>query len=233
MTEAAHKPGSASRRRMPLRLLAVLGAWGLVVAAVQYYAWREQLAPPEVLRQVMQSCRSAPTGPLLFVGVAALSPLLLVPAALLGALGGACFGPAPGIAWTLVGCNLSALLAYGLGRLSRQEHGRLEELGARYGPHLQHRPLLAVIVLRLSFLPYDPINYLVGLLRVPPGPFLLGNTLGSLPGVIIIVLAGNAAGTIGEGGVPPNPATLLGVAGLIAVSVALAAALRRRPVGSV
>jgi uncharacterized membrane protein YdjX (TVP38/TMEM64 family) len=212
---------------MPLRLLAVLGAWGLAVAAVQYYAWRAQLTPPEMLGQVLQRCRSEPTGPLLFVGVAALSPLLLVPAALLGALGGACFGPAPGIAWTLVGCNGSALLAYGLGRLSRQEHGQIERLGARYGPQLQHRPLLAVIVLRLSFLPYDPINYLVGVLRVPPGRFLLGNTLGSLPGVIMIVLAGSSAGTIGAGGAPPSPAVLLGVAGLIAVSVALALVLRR------
>jgi uncharacterized membrane protein YdjX (TVP38/TMEM64 family) len=227
MSEAGH----AMRHRIPLRLLAVIGAWGLAIAAVRYYAWRAQLTPAEVLGQVLQGCRSEPTGPLLFVGVAALSPLLLVPAALLGALGGACFGPAPGIAWTLLGCNGSALLAYGLGRLSRQEHGRLERLGARYGPHLQHRPLLAVIVLRLSFLPYDPINYLVGLLRVPPWPFLLGNTLGSLPGVIIIVLAGRAAGTIGAGGVPPSPAVLLGVAGLIAASVALALVLRPRPAG--
>lgn len=227
MSEAAH----TTHRRIPLRPLAVIGAWGLVVVAIQLYAWRAQLTPPEVLRQVLQGCRSEPTSPLLFVGVAALSPLLLVPAALLGALGGACFGPAPGIAWTLLGCNGSALLAYGLGRLSRQEHGRLERLGARYGPHLQHRPLLSVIMLRLSFLPYDPINYLVGLLRVPPWPFLLGNTLGSLPGVTIIVLAGSAAGTIGDGGAPPNPAALLGVAGLIAASVALALVLRRRPAG--
>jgi uncharacterized membrane protein YdjX (TVP38/TMEM64 family) len=181
-----------------------------------------------VLQQLALACRSGPAGPLLFIGVAALSPLLLVPAALLGGLAGACFGPALGVLYTLIGCNLSALLTYGLGRLSRQEHGRLARLCTRYGPRLQRRPLLSVIVLRLSFLPYDPVNYVVGLLQVRLGPFLLGNTLGSLPGVVAIVLAGNAVGSIGDEAAALNPAILLSAVVLMAASAALAFVLRRR-----
>jgi uncharacterized membrane protein YdjX (TVP38/TMEM64 family) len=186
------------------------------------------LTLPEVAQQLALACRSGPAGPLLFVGVAALSPLLLAPAALLGGLAGACFGPALGILYTLLGCNLSALLTYGLGRLSRQEHGRLARLCARYGPRLQRRPLLGVIVLRLSFLPYDPVNYLVGLLHVRLWPFLLGNTLGSLPGVVAIVLAGSAMAGLGAGATPAHPALIPGAAIRRAASAALALALRRR-----
>jgi len=112
--------------------------------------------------------------------------------------------------------------------LSRQEHGRLARLCARYGPRLQRLPLLSVIVLRLSFLPYDPVNYLVGLLHVRLGQFLLGNTLGSLSGVVAIVLASSAVGSIGEGDALLNPAMLLAAVGLMAASAALAFVLRRR-----
>lgn len=222
------QPPGPRRLAVPPRLLFVLGAWAVVVGAIQLYAWREMLSPAEVVGQLAVACRSGPAGPLLFIGAAALSPLLLVPAALLGGLAGACFGPALGVLYTLVGCNLSALLAYSLGRLSRQEHGRLARLCARYGPGLQRRPLLSVIVLRLSFLPYDPANYLVGLLHVRLWPFLLGNTLGSLPGVVAIVLAGSAVGSIGEGAALLNPAMLLAAVGLMAASVALAVILRQR-----
>lgn len=229
MVDEGRARGLRQRRLAgPPRLLVILGAWGLVVGAIQLYAWREMLTPAEVLQHLVAACRSGPAGPLLFIGVAAFSPLLLVPAALLGGLAGACFGPALGVFYTLIGCNLSALLTYGLGRLSRQEHGRLARLCARYGPRLQRRPLLSVIGLRLSFLPYDPVNYLVGLLHVRLGPFLLGNTLGSLPGVVAIVLAGSAVGSIGEGAALLNPAMLLAAVGLMAASVALALVLRGR-----
>lgn len=159
--------------------------------------------------------------------MAAFSPLLLVPAALLGGLAGACFGPAAGVLYTLVGCNLSALLTYSLGRLSRQENGYLARLCARYGPQLQRRPLISVIILRLSFLPYDPVNYLVGLLHIRLWPFLLGNTLGSLPGVVAIVLAGSAFGGLSSPA-ELSPALFLGAFILMAASAALALILRRR-----
>lgn len=223
----AQSPGPR-RVAVPPRLLIVLGAWALVVAALQFYAWHVMLTLPEVAQQLMLACRRGPAGPLLFIGVAALSPLLLVPAALLGGLAGACFGPALGVLYTLIGCNLSALLTYSLGRLSREKQGRIARLCARYGPRLQRRPLLGVIVLRLSFLPYDPVNYLVGLLHVRLWPFLLGNTLGSLPGVLAIVLAGSAMSGRGGEVSDLNPVVLIAAFALMIASAALAVVLRRR-----
>jgi uncharacterized membrane protein YdjX (TVP38/TMEM64 family) len=210
------------------RVLLVLGVWLLLMGGLQLYAWRAQLAPGELAQQLLLACRHGPVGPLLFVGVAALSPLLLVPAALLGGLAGVCFGPVAGVLLTLVGCNLSALLTYSLGRLSRTEHGALARLCAHYGPGLQRRPLLSVIILRLSFLPYDPVNYLVGLLHVRLWPFLLGNTLGSLPGVVLIVLTGSAVGRLGADSVTIHPLMIPGLLLLLILSIGLAVVLRQR-----
>lgn len=225
MVERKPMPTTQRRLRLP-RALLVLAAWALLVGGIQIYAWREMLTLGELLQRLVLACQTDVTGPLLFVGMTMLSPLLLIPAALMGGLAGACFGPAPGILYTLIGCNLSALLTYSLGRLSRQEHGRIERLCARYGPGLRRSPFLGVLVLRLSFLPYDPVNYLVGLLHVRIRPFLLANTLGSLPGVIVIVFAGSAAG--GHGLLAVNPAVLTGTVVLTVLSIILAVVLRRR-----
>jgi uncharacterized membrane protein YdjX (TVP38/TMEM64 family) len=116
---------------------------------------------------------------------------------------------------------------YTLGRLSRQEHGRLAQLCARYEPWIRREPLLSVITLRLSFLPYDPINFVVGMLHVRLWPFLLGNTIGSLPGVVLIVLTGHALGHVaGVGSLPPT--TLIAMAVLLVISIGMALVLRQR-----
>jgi uncharacterized membrane protein YdjX (TVP38/TMEM64 family) len=210
------------------RLLLVVGGWALVAGGFQLYAWHEMLTPAELVGQMVAVCRTTAPAPLLFVGAAALSPLLLVPAALLGGLAGICFGPALGILLTLIGCNLSAVVTYGLGRASHRADGRIAQLCDRYGESLRRRPFLGVLLLRLSFLPYDPVNYLVGLLRLPVGLFLLANTLGSLPGVLAIVLVGSAMGGHGDGLALPHPVMLSGAAAVMLLSIGGALALRRR-----
>lgn len=212
----------------PKRSLLVLGVWALLFGAVQLYAWSEMLTSRELLDSLLAVCKTSPLGPLLFIGATALSPLLLVPAALLGGIAGLCFGPTLGVLYTLIGCNLSALLTYGLGRASGRAEGRIARLCTRYGLRLRERPLLSVVLLRLSFLPYDPINYLIGVLRVQLWPFLLGNTLGSLPGVVAIVLAGSAIAGLDVNLPHLSPVALLGTLGGLLIVLAAAAVLRRR-----
>lgn len=229
MVEERTASGAPPRRfPQPPRLVLVLAAWGLLVGSIQFYAWHEMITLSELLDRLVIACELSGIGPLLFVGAALLSPMLLVPAALLGGIAGACFGPALGICYTLVGCNLSALLTYSLGRLSRQKRGRIAKLCAKYGPHLRKQPFLSVVMLRLSFLPYDPVNYVIGLLRVRLWPFLLGNTLGSLPGVVAIVLAGNALGGLRPDVDALHPGFLLGAGVLVLSSLLVAVFLRKR-----
>lgn len=213
------------------RALLVVGLWALLVGGLQLYAWQAMLQPLELLQALVDLCERSPVGPLIFIGAAALSPLLLLPAALLGSVAGLCFGPWLGILYTLVGCNLSGLLTYSLGRASGRGvagAGRTGRMLERHCGLLRRNGFLGVVLLRLSFLPYDPVNYLIGVARVPLIVFLAANTLGSLPGVVAIVLAGAAVEGLDQGLPMLNPAVLLGAALLLALSLALALALRRR-----
>lgn len=209
-------------------MLLVIAGWLLLIGGFQLYAWQQMISTLELFQQLIALCRSHPAGPAFFVLAAALSPLLLTPAALLGAIAGLCYGPIFGVIYTILGCNLSALLTYSLGRFSGSSTGRIEHLISRYGPRLRQNSFLSVIILRLSFLPYDPINYLIGLLRVPWPHFILANTLGSLPGVIMIVLAGTAVDGIEHGLPMLNPLFLAGAVILLLVSLGVALLLRRQ-----
>lgn len=217
------------KNRLNPRILVVIGAWALIVIGAQVYAWYHGLRPDELLHRLLGLFHHSMVGPLIFVGAAMLSPLLLLPAALLGGVAGLCFGPALGVLYTLVGCNLSALLTYGLGRLScRKERAAGGGLIERHAQRLRRNGFVGVVLLRLSFLPYDPVNYLIGLMRVPWPTFLLANTVGSLPGVIAIVLAGTSLKGLNGGPPMIDPALLLGAVTLLLLSVVLAWILRAR-----
>jgi uncharacterized membrane protein YdjX (TVP38/TMEM64 family) len=220
------RESSASWR--PPRLLIIVLCWVSVIAGVQIYAAAAMLSFTDLLQQIALACHQSPLGPLILITAMALSPLFLLPAALLGGIAGLCFGPVFGVITTLIGCNLSALLTYSLGRLSHQETGRIAQLCTRYGPQLRRHPFLSVIMLRLSFLPYEPVNYLVGLLRLRVGTFLLANTLGSLPGVILIVLLGSTAADLRRGLPFDHSFGLIAAVALMAISIALAVVLRQR-----
>jgi uncharacterized membrane protein YdjX (TVP38/TMEM64 family) len=68
----------------------------------------------------------------------------------------------------------------------------------------------------------------VGLLYLRVETFVLANTLSSLPGVILIVLLGSAAGDLGRDLPMVPPLWLTGALILLAVSIALAIVLRQR-----
>ncbi len=212
------------------RMLLVISSWALLIGGIQLYAWQQMIHPMELLQSLVDLCRTSVVGPLLFIGAAALSPLLLIPAALLGSVAGLTFGPVTGVIYTMIGCNLSATLTYGLGRLSGRGFsgsGRIGRLIERHKTYLDGNEVLGVILLRLSFLPYDPVNYLIGLMQVRWIWFIVGNTVGSLPGVIAIVLAGAAVEGFDRGLPMVNPGVLIGAALLLLVSLALALSLRR------
>lgn len=136
------------------RLLLVIGAWALLIGGVQLYAWQDMLSMLDLLQSLVNICRTSPFGPLFFIGAAMLSPLLLIPAALLGSVAGLCFGPIYGVIYTIIGCNLSATITYSLGRISGGElagAGWFGKLIGRYGPQLRNSSLLGVVMLRLSF----------------------------------------------------------------------------------
>ncbi len=166
-------------------------------------------------------------GPLLYILFYTLRPLVFFPSTLLTGVGGYLYGPLWGTLYTLVGANLSATVAYLVGRFFGT--GLLETGGpgrmARYVRALQDNGFEAVLVMRLIYLPYDLVNYLAGLVRVPWIHFALATLLGILPGSLTFVLLGsafNASNTAQR--------VALGLFSLLtlAVGLGISRALRRR-----
>jgi uncharacterized membrane protein YdjX (TVP38/TMEM64 family) len=77
-------------------------------------------------------------------------------------------------------------------------------------------------------IPYDVVNYLCGYLRVPWGPFVVGTAIGVIPSTVAMVLAGASVDRLDEGLSGVDPRLLGGSVGLVAVSLLVAWAVKRR-----
>ncbi len=174
------------------RRFAVLGIWALVVAAWLAWSNRSGLTPLAAVQTLIDFARGSAWGPILYIVVYALRPLLFFPATLLSVAGGYVFGPILGVAYTLVGANGSAAVAYLTGRWFG---GNLEpNLGplTPYAGRLRRNGFETVLVLRLLMAPYDLVGFVSGFLAIPLGGFLLATALGILPGSFAFVSFGAA-----------------------------------------
>ncbi len=133
--------------------------------------------------------------PLAYILIYALRPLTLFSSVLLTLAGGFLFGPVWGVVYTVIGANLSATVAFVIGRYFGR--GVLDDDASdgwmqRYARRMRANSFVTVLVMRFIFLPYDLVNYLSGFLRIGYGAFLLATVIGSLPGTIAFVLLGSS-----------------------------------------
>lgn len=213
-----------------LRVAVVVGFWLILIGGFYWQARSSGLSVADALQHLASASMHTIFGPLIFIAVASFSPLVLFPAGLLGIVAGFVFGPAWGLLYTLIGCNISASVAYIAGRFcgfgltgNCEQDGRF----ARYSSWLRENEFTAVLALRLMFLPYDPINYCVGMLRLRWSVFILANTLGCLPGALALVLFGASIERFD--GVQPqfDPWVLMTSLALLVVSIGLAIGVKR------
>lgn len=213
-----------------LRAAVVVGFWLMLLCGFYWQTRSSGLSVADALQHLASASMHAIFGPLIFIAVASFSPLVLFPAGLLGIVAGFVFGPAWGLLYTLIGCNISASVAYVAGRFcgfgitnNCEQDGRL----ARYSSWLRQNEFTAVLAVRLMFLPYDPINYGIGMLRLRWSVFILANTLGCLPGALALVLFGASIERFD--GVQPqfDPQVLATSLVLLVVSIVLALVIKR------
>lgn len=212
--------------------LFALAFWLLLIGGYQFFAVRNSLTPAESVRAV-SALLTGVWGPLLYIALYALRPLIFFPSTLLTLLGGFLFGPW-GILYTIVGANSSALLAYTVGRYFGRgllDGAADDGLLQRYTLRLRQNSFETVLLLRLLFAPYDLVNYAAGFLKINWRAFLLATVLGSIPGTISFVLLGASFGSLDSllaGDPQLNPATLILSAVLILAGILTARVLKRR-----
>lgn len=233
-TTPAHVPEPTFLQKHWQKLFALVFWLGLL-GVYYWYVRSNDLTLAESAYAIADLLTTSAFGPLLYIVIYALRPLLFFPATLLTVLGGFLFGAVPGVIYVVIGSNSSAMVAYGVGAVfgkglltaSAEGAGLLQ----RYTQRIRDNSFEAVLLMRLLFLPYDLVNYLSGFLRVDWKAFLLATAVGSIPGTISFVLLGTSFGTLDEllaGEFQLNPVALGTSVVLILVSIGLSRFLKRR-----
>ncbi len=214
--------------------LIALSFWLVILGGYGYYTATGGLSPLESFKRTLDFMANSPFGPLLFVVLYTLRPLILFSAVVLTLGAGFLFGPVWGVVLTVIGANLGASLAYLIGRtLGRGVLAATTNNDAspvrRYAERLRNHSFETVLTMRFIFLPYDLVNYLAGFLKVRYTAFILATILGSLPGTVAFVLFGASTDGDFSSGLPSfNPAVLIASVVIFTVSLGLSRFFKRR-----
>jgi uncharacterized membrane protein YdjX (TVP38/TMEM64 family) len=140
-------------------------------------------------------------GVLAFALVGVVSAVFIVPGAMLGIGAGMAYGPFRGLLLVSPVSVLAATIAFGLGRtVARSWIARwaasspgFQAVDRVIGQH----GFKIVVLVRLSpFLPYNALNYALGLTDVRVRDYVLGSFIGMLPGTFLYVYIGSLVGNL-------------------------------------
>ncbi|MFN3188326.1 MAG: TVP38/TMEM64 family protein [Candidatus Paceibacteria bacterium] len=129
-------------------------------------------------------------GPIIYIITYSIRPLTLLPGSAMTILAGVFFGLWGGIIYTIIGGNISSSIAYCVGRFFSSE--KLKSTQTSYLGFIKKRPFESVLVARLSFVPYDLVNYGAGIIHLPFTPYIFATIIGTLLGTTTFVAIGAA-----------------------------------------
>jgi uncharacterized membrane protein YdjX (TVP38/TMEM64 family) len=212
------------------KLVALL-FWAFLIITYQAYAYRNDLSALEVAQNLVNFLNQSLWGPLLYITLYAVRPLILFPSSVLTVAGGFVFGPVFGVLYTIIASNTSSGIAYLVGRYFGQgllKENNSDNIIQRYANRMRQNSFETIMIMRFVFLPYDMVSYLAGFLRIHFWPFILATALGSIPGTFAFVLFGASIENF-NGGLPSlNPGILAASIVIFIVSIALSRLFKNR-----
>jgi phospholipase D1/2 len=137
----------------------------------------------------LKTLSASPFGPLFIIAVYAVGGFIMFPIVILIPVTAFIYGPLLGPVYALLGCLVSALLCYMLGKnLGSEAVYRIAGSRTAYlSRKLSQRGFLVIAVFRfLPIAPYTVVNILAGAFRMRLVDYTTGTLVGLLPGVIII-----------------------------------------------
>ncbi len=170
--------------------------WLALLGGYAWYMRSTGLSVQEAALGLRDFLGESAWGPVLYVILYTLRPLIFFPATIMTAMSGYLYGPVLGTGYALLGGNLSGSLAYFVGRffgddLFDEDDPDASSFMARHAANLRRNGFEAVLIMRLVYLPYDLVNYLCGFVRVPWLHYATATLLGVLPGSLTFVLLGS------------------------------------------
>ena len=170
-----------------------LTLWLIIVGGFWLYAQQNNLSPTEIVQELSYLLQTNSLGPLIFMAIFLIRPLLFFPNSVLMLLAGFLYGPLLGLVLGLAGGTISAMIAYGIGLHFGSGLSQVEESRNRLGQYadvLKRKGFEAVLVMRLLLFNVDLVSYFAGILQVNWLSFLGATVLGSLAGTTAYILAG-------------------------------------------
>ena len=135
-------------------------------------------------------------GPLIYVTAYAFRSLIFFPASILTITAGILFGPWLGILLTMIGENISANISFVVGRYFTADLLKYFSTKKRYVPRLtckiQDNGFFTVLIMRLTFLPFDLVGYSSGMCNIKQRDFALATVIGTIPGLLTFVFLGGS-----------------------------------------
>ena len=172
---------------------AVLLAIALVGFSAFHFAELSKYMMPEEIRNALQSFGIL--APLFYVLIYSVAPTFFFPGWVITVAGGLAFGMLWGTILTLIGATIGATIAFSVSRFLGREFvakilkGRFKALDERIGEH----GFEVIFFLRLiPLVPFDVLDYMAGVSKIPLRKYLPATFLGIIPGTIAYVNLGGA-----------------------------------------
>jgi phospholipase D1/2 len=212
--------GKENVTHMRWRLLTTVGLVVLLLILVAVWRWTPlgEWLEPQVLADGIRGLDGTPWGMPLGVLGFVLASLVAVPVTLLILTSSLVFGTVAGASVALMGSILSAVIGYGVGRITgrtlveRLANHRVQQLSRRLG----RRGILTMITVRIvPVAPFAVLNLLAGSLHISLRDFVIGTAVGMLPGIIALaIFAEGLLRLIGEADLRALALVLVGLLGL-------------------
>ncbi|MBI3169308.1 MAG: TVP38/TMEM64 family protein [Chloroflexi bacterium] len=178
-----------------MQKIGALSFWILLIVVYQWYAKSNGLSSLEVAQKMLDFLKDGFWGPLTYIVLYAVRPLILFPATILSLAGGFVFGPILGVIYTIIASNISSTIAFFVGHYFGEGmfNGKTLEVSEtfrvldKYARRMRQNSFETVMIMRFIFLPYDAVSYLAGFLRIKYLPFILATALGSIPGTMAFI----------------------------------------------
>jgi phospholipase D1/2 len=161
-------------------------------------AWRwsplSGLTERATILSFLSTLSASTFGPLFIVAVYAAGGFIMFPIVILIPMTAFIYGPLLGPVYALLGCLVSALLCYMLGKLLGSEavYRFAGNRTAYLSSKLSQRGFLMIALFRfLPIAPYTLVNIVAGAFRMRLVDYTMGTLVGLLPGVVIMTLIEN------------------------------------------
>jgi uncharacterized membrane protein YdjX (TVP38/TMEM64 family) len=133
--------------------------------------------------------------PVIYILIYVVATILILPSTALNLTGGAIFGPWMGTFWTSIGAIIAAIAAFFFARtigremVSQRLAGRWQAIDAE----VQQGGIFYMFAIRLMpIMPYGLVNFAAGLTSISFKDYLIGTTLGTVPGILPFVMLGSS-----------------------------------------